>query len=30
MRDDGYSYDTVAAISAWEQIIAFLERKFKR
>lgn len=30
MRDDGYRYDAVAATSAWEQIIAFLERKFRR
>ncbi|MBD2296663.1 dienelactone hydrolase family protein [Anabaena sphaerica FACHB-251] len=30
MRDDGYRFDAVAATSAWEQIIAFLERKFKR
>jgi carboxymethylenebutenolidase len=30
MRDDGYRYDAVAAISAWEQMIAFLERKSKR
>ncbi|TAE56534.1 MAG: dienelactone hydrolase family protein [Nostocales cyanobacterium] len=29
MRDDGYRYDSAAATSAWEQIIAFLERKFK-
>lgn len=30
MRDDGYRYDAAAATSAWEQIISFLERKFKR
>ncbi len=30
MRDYGYRYDAVAATSAWEQIITFLERKFKR
>jgi carboxymethylenebutenolidase len=30
MRDDGYRYDAVAATSAWSEIIAFLERKFRR
>ncbi|MTJ47677.1 dienelactone hydrolase family protein [Dolichospermum sp. UHCC 0259] len=30
MRDDGYRYDPVAATSSWSQIIAFLERKFRR
>ncbi|MEA5579221.1 dienelactone hydrolase family protein [Anabaena sp. UHCC 0451] len=30
MRDDGYRYDPMAATSAWEQIIAFLERKLRR
>jgi carboxymethylenebutenolidase len=30
MRDDGYRYDAVAATSAWEKIIAFFDRKFKR
>ncbi|MTJ11173.1 dienelactone hydrolase family protein [Anabaena sp. UHCC 0187] len=30
MRDDGYRYDAAATTSAWEQIIAFLQRKFRR
>jgi carboxymethylenebutenolidase len=30
MRDDGCRYDAVAATSAWEQIVAFLGRKFQR
>ncbi|MGM3305585.1 dienelactone hydrolase family protein [Anabaena sp. WFMT] len=30
MRDDGYRFDAVAATSAWGEIIAFLERKFRK
>ncbi len=28
MRDDGYRYDSVAATSAWSEIVAFFERIF--